>query len=299
MMPGPMNEDIRQLLVLQDRDAKASRLEAELESIDPEREKTGRDSLQAQQLLEQVKQDHMQLEVRRKDLENEVEAKKEQILKFSQQQLETKKNVEYQALAREIEHVRQAISELEDQELELMEEQDAFKAKLAEVSQGAEAAKASEAQLLSELDEREKNLGQELDELDEERETLAEAIDKKTLSHYERLLDTKGGRVVVGIDHGSCGGCHMKPTSNNESLIYRINRGVACHNVHSGRQQHADIDRASTQFCPHQATPAAVKFKIKTAIEDRRDPTASTGNNSVDGLRPYRNGGQHLNSLSR
>ncbi|GIT38739.1 MAG: hypothetical protein Ct9H300mP7_6600 [Verrucomicrobiota bacterium] len=41
MMPGPMNEDIRQLLVLQDRDAKASRLEAELESIDPEREKTG------------------------------------------------------------------------------------------------------------------------------------------------------------------------------------------------------------------------------------------------------------------
>ena len=56
MMPGPMNEDIRQLLVLQDRDAKASRLEAELESIDPEREKTGRDSLQAQQLLEQVYQ---------------------------------------------------------------------------------------------------------------------------------------------------------------------------------------------------------------------------------------------------
>ena len=37
--------------------------------------------------------------------------------------------MEYQALAREIEHVRQAISELEDQELELMEEQDAFKAK--------------------------------------------------------------------------------------------------------------------------------------------------------------------------
>ena len=88
-MPGPMNEDIRQLLVLQDRDAKASRLEAELESIDPEREKTGRDSLQAQQLLEQVKQDHMQLEVRRKDLENEVESRKEQIRKYSQQQLET------------------------------------------------------------------------------------------------------------------------------------------------------------------------------------------------------------------
>ena len=210
MMPGPMNEDIRQLLVLQDRDAKASRLEAEVESIDPEREKTRRDSLRAQQVVEQAKQDHMQLEVRRKDLENEAESKREQILKYSQQQLETKKNEEYQALAREIEHVRQAISELEDRELELMEEQEAFKAKLAEANRMAEESKASEARTLSEFDEREKNIEKELDELDDEREELVKTISKKTFAHYERLLDTKEGRVIVGVDHGSCGGCHMK-----------------------------------------------------------------------------------------
>ena len=209
-MSGLMNEEIRQLLVLQDRDSKAARLEVELESIDPEREKTKRESLASQEVLEQAKQAKMQLEVRRKDLENEVESKKEQIRKYSQQQLETKKNEEYQALTREIEHVRQSISELEDQELELMEEQDDFKAKLAEASQVAEEAKVNEAQLLSELDEREKNLGSQLDQLDEEREALADAIDPKALAHYERLLDTKGGRVIVGIDHGSCGGCHMK-----------------------------------------------------------------------------------------
>ncbi|HJN82367.1 MAG TPA: C4-type zinc ribbon domain-containing protein [Verrucomicrobiota bacterium] len=210
MMSGPMNEDIRQLLVLQDRDAKASRLEAEVESIDPEREKTRRDSLRAQQVVEQAKQDHMQLEVRRKDLENEAESKREQILKYSQQQLETKKNEEYQALAREIEHVRQAISELEDRELELMEEQEAFKAKLAEANRMAEESKASEARTLSEFDEREKNIEKELDELDDEREELVKTISKKTFAHYERLLDTKEGRVIVGVDHGSCGGCHMK-----------------------------------------------------------------------------------------
>ncbi|MFQ3169894.1 MAG: hypothetical protein ACI8QI_002474, partial [Limisphaerales bacterium] len=65
-----MNEDIRQLLVLQDRDAKANRLEAELESIDPEREKTRRESVQTQQVLDQAKQAQRKLEVRRKDLEN-------------------------------------------------------------------------------------------------------------------------------------------------------------------------------------------------------------------------------------
>ena len=140
-----MNEDIRQLLVLQDRDTKANRLEAELESIDPEREKTRRDSIRTQQVLDQAKQDQRQLEVRRKDLENEVEAKKEQILKFSQQQLETKKNVEYQTLGREIDHVRSAISEIEEQEMELMEQQDVFKSTLAEANQVAEEAKSGEA----------------------------------------------------------------------------------------------------------------------------------------------------------
>ena len=210
MMPGLMNEDIRQLLVLQDRDAKASRLEAELESIDPEREKTRRDSLRAQQVLEQAKQEHMQLEVRRKDLENDAESRREQILKYSQQQLETKKNEEYQALGREIDHTRQAISEIEDRELELMEEQDVFKTKLAEAKRVAEEAKASEAAMLSDLDEREKNIEKELDELDEEREELVSKINKKTYAHYERLLDTKEGSVIVGVDHGSCGGCHMK-----------------------------------------------------------------------------------------
>ena len=205
-----MNEDIRQLLVLQDRDAKANRLEAELESIDPERKKTRRESIRTQEVLEQTKQDHMQLEVRRKDLENEVESRKEQILKYSQQQLETKKNEEYQALGREIDHTRQAISEIEDRELELMEEQDVFKTKLAGAKRVAEEAKASEAAMLSDLDEREKNIEKELDELDEEREELVSKINKKTYAHYERLLDTKEGRVIVGVDHGSCGGCHMK-----------------------------------------------------------------------------------------
>jgi predicted nucleic acid-binding Zn-ribbon protein len=27
---------------------------------------------------------------------------------------------------------------------------------------------------------------------------------------YERLLKNKGDNVIVGINHGVCGGCHMK-----------------------------------------------------------------------------------------
>ena len=85
-----MNANIRKLLILQDRDMKFLRLEDELESLDPEREATKRESLNRQQVLEQAKQHMIQLEVRRKDLDNDVEAKKEQIQKYAQQQLETR-----------------------------------------------------------------------------------------------------------------------------------------------------------------------------------------------------------------
>ena len=64
--------------------------------------------------------------------------------------------------------------------------------------------------ILSALDEREKNIESELDAMDEERDGIISKINKKMVAHYERLLDTKEGKVIVGVDHGSCGGCHMK-----------------------------------------------------------------------------------------
>ena len=205
-----MNENIRKLLILQDRDMKFFRLEDELESLDPERESTKRESLNRQQVLEQSKQYMIQLEVRRKDLDNDVEAKKEQIQKYSQQQLETRKNEEYTALGREIDHVKEAISTIEDEELELMEEIDAYKPKIEEAKAVVEEAKTHEAKALADFDEREKNIEKELDELEEELNTLSDELDAKLVKHYERLRDTKSGAVVVGVDHGSCGGCHMK-----------------------------------------------------------------------------------------
>lgn len=49
-----------------------------------------------------------------------------------------------------------------------------------------------------------------LRELESNREQLTEAIDDRVLHLYERLLRHKGDNVVVGIQHGVCGGCHMK-----------------------------------------------------------------------------------------
>ena len=51
---------------------------------------------------------------------------------------------------------------------------------------------------------------QELVQLEANRNQLASAVEESPRTRYERLFKSKGGRVVVGIQHGVCGGCHMR-----------------------------------------------------------------------------------------
>ena len=50
----------------------------------------------------------------------------------------------------------------------------------------------------------------EFDELEINRGELAAKVEDSTRSRYERLFKQKGQNVVVGIQHGVCGGCHMQ-----------------------------------------------------------------------------------------
>ncbi len=98
-----MLEAIEKLLVLQDRDRKIHRVQEELAQIAPERETLRNRANSTQTQLDAAKNRVKQIESERKRLELEVESKKTQIEKYANQQLQTRKNEEYKALAHEIE----------------------------------------------------------------------------------------------------------------------------------------------------------------------------------------------------
>ena len=50
----------------------------------------------------------------------------------------------------------------------------------------------------------------EFEELESNRGELAAAVDESVRARYERLFKQRGQNVVVGIQHGVCGGCHMQ-----------------------------------------------------------------------------------------
>lgn len=201
---------IEKLLVLQDRDRKIHRVQQELAHISPERESLRAKASSTQAQLDAAKNRVKQIESERKRLEIEVESKKTQIEKYANQQLQTRKNEEYRALAQEIEHCKAEITKIEDKEIELMEQAEAAqKEVLRAMADASDAKKLVESQV-AQLDQREENLKKELAELQTGRAELSSAVDETARLRYERLLRSKGDNVIVGIAHGVCGGCHMK-----------------------------------------------------------------------------------------
>jgi hypothetical protein len=209
-MDGTIQDVIEKLLILQERDHRLSLVKDQLARIAPERQMLQDKAGGARAGLEAVKTKIKLAETERKKLELEVNSKQQQIERYSLQQFQTKKNEEYRALAHEIETCRADIARLEDRQLELMEQAETFQKQVLTLGREAEEAVTLTESGLKELAAREQTLKSELAELESNRAQLTAVLDASILKRYERLLVQKGGSVVVGIQHGVCGGCHMK-----------------------------------------------------------------------------------------
>jgi len=199
-----MQEIIEKLLILQDRNRKIVRVSQELEHISPERSSLQARAAGTQSQLEAAKLRVKQIESERKRLELEIEAKKTQIEKYANQQLQTRKNEEYKALAHEIEMAKEAIFKIEDQEIVLMEKAEAAQKEVARATVDAAAAKKLLESQIGLLNQREENLKKELAELQQGRAEMAAAVEEGARSRYERLFKSKGENVVVGVEHSVC-----------------------------------------------------------------------------------------------
>jgi len=205
-----MLDVIEKLLVLQDRDVRILRLQAELARVEPERKMFQARAAEAQTALEQARGRVKQIESDRKALELEVESKKQLIARYANQQLQTRKNDEYRALTHEIETCNQEIFNIENREIDLMEQGEAAQKLVAQAMQSANQARKLMEDQIAALNTREQNLTKELESLQANREELSAAVDPGVRARYDRLQRNKGENVVVGVQHGVCGGCHMR-----------------------------------------------------------------------------------------
>jgi predicted nucleic acid-binding Zn-ribbon protein len=208
-----MLPSIERLLILQDRDQKIRTLRLELKNLPEERMSITAKLAAGSSQLDAVKQRARDIELEKKKLEIEAQAKRDSIAKYRTQQFQTRKNEEFQALGNEIKRFEADIEKTEDREIELMEEAEQVKAKLSQAEKEHSAAKAQTERQLTEIASKVDAIEAQLKELEAEREKLAEGIDEDLLYQYNRLFVNKGGLAVVALEHETCMGCHMKLTT--------------------------------------------------------------------------------------
>ncbi len=201
---------IDQLLRLQDQDMRIMLRERERDAL-PNRIKAldnDLESFRAAIAETETKRKHAQLVASQVELD--VETQRQKIARLRDQQILLKTNREFRAMEDEINAAQSVISQLETRLLEAMESMDVLsdgiKARTDELRQ---AEKSIEQQKQS-MENRMRDIDRELDELQGRRKIAAQAIPKPWLPSYDRLFKGKQDRVLVSVENGICGGCHMK-----------------------------------------------------------------------------------------
>jgi len=205
-----MLPQISQLLQLQERDQRIRALQKELKDI-PKNEALARTQLAGDlAAVESAQQKAKEIEVQIKSLELDIQTRQNSIKRLQDQQFETRKNEEFQALGTEVQRYQREVGGLEDRELEHMEALEAAKAVIKEAQARLAATQARVDEELQALSARAAGVRQRLEAEQTERETLADPIEPGALDLYNRLFAKKPDAAVVAMENGICGGCHMK-----------------------------------------------------------------------------------------
>jgi predicted nucleic acid-binding Zn-ribbon protein len=223
-----MLDVIEKLLTLQDRDQRLRSFQSELNHLPEERKAREKQIADSAARLDQGKVRAKGIEVEKRNLEVEAQAKRDLIARYRQQQLQTRKNEEYAALAHEIEAAEKIIASVEDRELDLMEELEKLTPQLATAEKLHADERSKLQNILDSLESKKNNLEARVSELKSDRQRHAEGIDDEVLSLYEHLFKTKHGTALATLEHEVCMGCHMKVTAQTIVQVRAARQIIHC-----------------------------------------------------------------------
>ncbi len=205
-----MQDEVRALLILQDRDRRLLALAKDLEKL-PQDEARAKAKLAGDEAaVTKAHQALLDCELRVKKIELDAETRRTTIKRLKLQQFETRKNEEFVALGHEITRYEKDLDDFETKELEAMEEVDSFRS----AHKKAEASRAITRKLVEEdlvsVVERHARMEADRSEVTAERARLVANVPEAIIPLYNRLMKTKAGLAIAPLRDGKCEGCHMK-----------------------------------------------------------------------------------------
>ncbi len=223
-----MREEMANLIKLQALDLKILALEKKKAELPESLRKAEKALEEKKAALEELSRKLEELTLKKKMEEDELEEEYQRLKRSQNRLMQIRGSREYQALLREIEEIKKANKQREENILKLMEE--------------LEELKKTEENLRKELEELEKKVAEERSNFEafcrkleeeksgylKEREVLAGSISQSLLKRYEFIRERRGGLAVVGVDNGTCEGCHMHIPPQLFNELQRDDRYFEC-----------------------------------------------------------------------
>jgi predicted nucleic acid-binding Zn-ribbon protein len=144
---------------------------------------------------------------KQRGLESDIKQHHETIKKYAAQLSEIKTNKEYKALNSEISYLKDKISELESQELELMDAEAEARKKVEQDKAVLDEAEKTKQEREGELRRKIESLDAEIEGIRSERNKLAHTLPQNIVRQYAHMIKNKGNCAVVYAREGACGGC--------------------------------------------------------------------------------------------
>ena len=207
---------VENLLILQDRDLRRLALEGQLKAVPRDIQAVEQRIAAEKAAIDTAKGELKELETKKKGIETDIRSAEEKAARYKTQQLEIRKNDEYQALGHEIELTEAEIGGLEEKELEVMYAIDEAKKRFVEAEATLKTNIAGHEARIRTLKEREANLTAELQAAQAEVATARGPVGEPALRLYDRIA-ARNMPAVVAVRGAKCEGCHLKVSSEVES----------------------------------------------------------------------------------
>ena len=224
-----MKQWITDLLALQEIDMRIRGLKTRLTIIPDEISKLDKELAIEKSKLDHAKESFVGIELEIKKTESAIRDQNETMKKYHTQSAQIKKNDEYRAMMKEIDNVKNKISDIETEQLGYMEKievaKNAFKSE-EKLFKDREKAIIDEKNELKDLDGK---LKTEIEKQNSLREEFSVKISPDLISIYKRLLSKKTGTPLVDVHQGICGNCHLKLTPQTVNSV-RKEAQVFCDN---------------------------------------------------------------------
>jgi len=168
-------------------------------------------------------QDQMEAtQLEQKRLELRVKEKNADLERLLKQMIDIKTNKEYDALTREIEHIKSEIARSEEAILAAMEHFDNLTKAIQEKKAATDEIRSSNGSQLESIQSEVDSVGEKIRIKEDERRNVLVRLDDTLVSTYERVRKGLGGGAVVRVRHRACSGCFA---TLPPQLIQEIRRG--------------------------------------------------------------------------